>query len=229
MKTTHVIFDLDGTLIDSSAGVVEAVNYAFSQLGETPPSAESIRASIGFPLEEFFRQVSDLPVPELYRHFQVRAAESVVGAAVPLAGVQETLDALGARGYCLGIATTKINAHINRILRKLNWEKYFKARVGADDVRNVKPDPEAFLLAMTRLGARPASTLVVGDTVNDVVAAQAIPVRVAAVDSPYGGADRVRALSPDYVIARLPELIEILENGNSKVRAAHDTTVSECL
>lgn len=216
MKTTHLIFDLDGTLIDSSAGVVEAVNYAFSKLGEKPPSAELIRAGIGYPLAEFFQQVSQLPVPELYDHFQVKAADSVVAAAHPLPGVEATLRELKERGYRVGIATTKISKHIERILEKLGWADLFGATVGADDVRNVKPDPEAFRLAMARLGADPVSTLVIGDTVNDIVAAQAIPVRVAAVESPYGGAERVQVLKPDYVIARLPELLEILGNGTSR-------------
>jgi phosphoglycolate phosphatase-like HAD superfamily hydrolase len=56
MKASYLIFDLDGTLIDSSVGVIAAVNYAFRQLGQTPPDEAAIRASIGYPLEQFFEQ-----------------------------------------------------------------------------------------------------------------------------------------------------------------------------
>ncbi len=213
MNTTHIIFDLDGTLIDSSAGVIEAVNYAFARLGGEPPSAEVIRASIGYPLEQLFRETTDLPVAELYRHFQVRAADSVVEATMPLAGVGEILEELKRRGYTLAIATTKIRVHIDRIEEKLGWQGLFSAKVGANDVQHVKPSPEAFLLAMDRMQARPATTLVVGDTINDVAAAQAIPVRVVAVHSPYGGHKKVKALRPDHVIAKLSDLLQILGNG----------------
>jgi HAD superfamily hydrolase (TIGR01509 family) len=216
MKTTHIIFDLDGTLIDSSHGVIEAVNYAFTCLGGKPPSHEIIKASIGYPLEQLFRETTDLPVAELYRHFQIRAADSVVDAAVALEGVGETLEKLKQRGYTMAIATTKIRIHLDRIERKLGWQGMFSAKVGANDVRNVKPSPEAFLLAMELMQTTPAVSLVVGDTVNDIAAAQAIPVRVVAVESPYGGMARVRALRPDHVIAGLPDLLQILENGIAK-------------
>jgi HAD superfamily hydrolase (TIGR01509 family) len=217
MKTTHLIFDLDGTLIDSSEGVIEAVNYAFRQVGDLPPAPDVIRASIGYPLEQLFRETSQSSIPDLYRHFQVRAAESVVGATVPLDGAAETVRELKRRGYRMAIATTKISIHIERIIEKLGWEGLFDVCIGGNEVARVKPAPDAFLAALALMRAPAGEAMVVGDTENDIRAAQAIPIRVVAVTSPYGGHDKVLALKPDHVIDRLPELLHILENGNSRV------------
>jgi phosphoglycolate phosphatase len=215
MKATHLIFDLDGTLIDSSAGVIEAVNYAYAQVGHTPPDEATIRKSIGYPLEQLFREHSDYPERELYDHFQVHAAESVVGATVALDSADDTLRALRAQGYVLGIATTKIRSHIHKILSKLGWVNLFEAVVGGDDVRRVKPEPDAFLLAMKKMATSPGQSIIIGDTENDVLAAKAIPVRVIAVKSPYGGHEKLAEMAPDFFIDRLSELIPILNNGSN--------------
>jgi phosphoglycolate phosphatase len=212
MKATHLIFDLDGTLIDSSAGVIEAVNYAYAQVGQSPPDEATIRKSIGYPLEQLFREHSDYPERELYDHFQVHAAESVVGATVALDGVEATIRTLHEQGFVMGIATTKIRSHVHKILAKLGWEDLFEVSVGGDDVRRVKPEPDAFLLAMDRMSTAPARSIVIGDTENDVLAAKAIPMRVIAVKSPYGGHEKLADMAPDHYIDHLSELIPILTN-----------------
>ncbi|MFZ1684501.1 MAG: HAD-IA family hydrolase [Candidatus Zixiibacteriota bacterium] len=213
MKATHLIFDLDGTLIDSSAGVIEAVNYAYAQVGQTPPDEATIRKIIGYPLEQLFREHSDYPERELYDHFQVHAAESVVGATVALDGADATLRALHAQGYIMGIATTKIRSHVHKILTKLGWEELFDTSIGGDDVRRVKPEPDAFLLAMERMSTSPSQSIVIGDTENDVLAAKAIPMRVIAVKSPYGGHEKLADMALDHFIDHLSELLPILGNG----------------
>jgi 2-phosphoglycolate phosphatase len=215
MKATHLIFDLDGTLIDSSHGVIEAVRYAYNQIGEAPPTDDAIRRSIGYPLEQLFRETSDAPVRQLYDHFQVKAATSVVGATVPLDGADEVLRSLHSSGHQMAIATTKIRSHVEKILTKLNWTSLFQTSVGGDDVARVKPEPDAFLLAMKRLGVSADSCVVIGDTENDVRAAQAIPLRVIAIKSPYDGHENLASLNPDHRIDHLSELLPLLTNGAS--------------
>ncbi|MEW6049545.1 MAG: HAD family hydrolase [Candidatus Zixiibacteriota bacterium] len=207
-----LIFDLDGTLIDSSDGVVEAVNFALRQLGEAERSPDEIKPYIGYPLHKMFADFTDAPPDELYRQFQVRAALTIVASAVPLDGVESVLLELHRRGYRIAVATTKVRAHVDGILAKLGWTRFFEATVAGNEVPRFKPDPGAFLLALERLNARATQALVIGDTENDILAARAIPIRIAAVLSPYGGHDKVRALRPDYVIATLGELPNILSN-----------------
>jgi pyrophosphatase PpaX len=202
----YLIFDLDGTLIDSSAGVIDAVNYSLRMTGRAERSGEDIRRYIGFPLKQMYADFGVGPFDQLYQHFQHRAADTVVAASVSLSGADETVRLLHQRGFTMGIATTKVRRHLHGIVDKLGWSGFFSALVGGDEVAAPKPHPEAFHLAMTRLGARPEETIVVGDTTNDVLAAHDALIRVVAVVSPYGGHDDLLASRPDYVIDSIAEL-----------------------
>ena len=94
MKIKYLLFDLDGTLIDSSDGVVEAVNYSLVQMGEPEQPAERIKTYIGYPLSTMYPDFIDAPIDELYSHFQVKAAKSVVNSTSLLPGVQPLLNRL---------------------------------------------------------------------------------------------------------------------------------------
>lgn len=220
MPINSLIFDLDGTLIDSSDGVVEAVNYAFDQMGLAACPPEVIKPYIGYPLKEMFADLTDVSADLLYNHFQVRAKTSVVDSSVVLENVDPILRELRERGFKMAIATTKINAHVDAIIRKFGWEDLFDAAVAGNDVARVKPHPEAIHLAIARLGATPEESMVIGDTENDILAAQSVPTRAVALLSLYGGHDRVTCLDPDFVISALPELIPILDRLNSVRKSA---------
>jgi len=212
---SHLIFDLDGTLIDSSVGVVDAVNYSLRMMDQPEQPPERIVRFIGFPLSRMYREFSEAPVDDLRRHFHVRAAETMVASTVPLDGVAGTLERLQSAGYRMAIATTKIRRHLDGIVARFGWCDFFKVLVGSDEVANVKPAPDAFRLAVERLGTTPQRAIVVGDTINDVYAAHAVPMKVVAVESPYGGLKELRAARPDYLIKTLSELPKLLETLNN--------------
>jgi 2-phosphoglycolate phosphatase len=205
-----VIFDLDGTLIDSSAGVVAATNYALEQLGEKLRSHDEITAYIGFPLREMFTAFTTAPFEELRQHFQDHGKDAIVAATRPLPHADRVLRELCAAGYRLAIATTKIQVHIGPILDKCGWAELFETTVGGDEVASVKPAPDAFQLALDRLQSDRHRSIVVGDTVNDVLAARCAQLPVVAVTSPYGGIDRLQAAGATYFLASLQELPELL-------------------
>jgi pyrophosphatase PpaX len=206
----YLIFDLDGTLIDSSRGVIDAVNYSLAQVAEPAQPAESIKAFIGYPLEEMYAAFTDRPVADLIPHFRERAVQTMVASTEILDGVPATLARLSAEGYRMAIATTKIRPHVDGILTRFGWDGIFPVRVGADEVARVKPAPDAFRLALERLGTTPERALVIGDTVNDIRAARAVPMKAAAVDSPYGGRDKLKAAGPDYWLASIADLPDLL-------------------
>jgi 2-phosphoglycolate phosphatase len=210
MAIHGLIFDLDGTLIDSSDGVVEAVNYSLTQMGQVPQSAQRIKAYIGYPLEHMYPDFTSAPVDELHRHFQVKAAETVVASTTVLPGVTETLEKLHREGIAMAIATTKIRKHVDGIIDKFGWHELFCATVGGDEVEQVKPDPAAFCLALKRMQSTPEQVLVVGDTINDILAARAVPMKVAAVASPFGGRQKVIDSGPDFYIESLSEIVDIV-------------------
>lgn len=211
MVIKNLIFDFDGTLIDSSLGVIEAVNYSLRQMGQSQQKPEAIKAFIGYPLEMMYPHFTNVPVEELRKHFQTKAAETVVSSTTTLPGVKQTLQELENRKYRMAVATTKIKRHVDGILEKFGWQNLFHAATGGDEVEKVKPDPSILRLTLERLNADPSETLVIGDTINDVLAAKAVPMKVVAVASPYGGQEKVIAAKPDFFIKSINELLALLD------------------
>ena len=218
-KPRFLIFDLDGTLIDSSAGVVEAVNYSLKMTGHSIRPADHICRYIGYPLKQMYADFGVEPFDQLYRHFQDRAATSVIEASQALVGADSTVRHLHNSGYRMAIATTKVRRHVDQIVDKLGWRECFEALVGGDEVPAPKPDPAAFLMAVSRLGARIEDAIVIGDTINDILAARQVSIASIAVKSPYGGNDTLMASAPDYVIDTIAELPLLLQEIQGKKEA----------
>jgi HAD superfamily hydrolase (TIGR01509 family) len=216
MPLRLLIFDLDGTLVDSSDGVVEAVNYSLEQVGATPQSAPAIKRFIGDPLEVMYPHFTDAPFDVLHNHFQERARHSVSQQSFTLDGVDACLRQLRDEGYQMAVASTKISAHIDSILTKHNWHTLFDLIVGSDQVARVKPDPEIFRKVLDELKGTAEQSLVIGDTHNDVIAAKRIPMQVVAVESDFGCPTLLTESSPDYRIGSLSELPALIHRLNGK-------------
>lgn len=207
----NLIFDLDGTLIDSSEGVVISTNYALESIGDKAREPDEIKQFIGYPLEEMFDSFSNKPYPEFWKYFREKAKEAVVASTVPIGRSGEVLKELYNRGYRLGIGTTKIRIHIEKILDKLNWQKYIFAYVGADDVTHVKPAPDPFIKAMALMESDSSNSVVIGDTVNDILAARAAGIPTIGVKSVFGGERKLIESNPDRLINNIEELLEIFK------------------
>lgn len=218
----NLIFDLDGTLIDSSRGVVESVNYALEKVSQPTQPAERIKKYIGCPLDQMFADFTDQPYDNLLEHFRHKAATAVVETAESLLGVDKTLKTLHEVGYVMGIATTKIRSLVDDILIRLGWTDIFVAVSGGDEVPQVKPAPDIFLLTLERMGVAADRTIVIGDTVNDVLGARAAGLPVIAVPSEFGNPDSLTDSKPDYIIKQFDQLPAILEqiDRNSKTSQA---------
>jgi pyrophosphatase PpaX len=207
----NLIFDLDGTLIDSSDGVVEATNYALQLLGEHSRSREEIIKYIGYPLEEMFRTFSDKSYETFWNHFQEKGKTAIADSARLIDGADQVLRELYRRKYHIGIGSTKIRIHIEKILNKYNWSKLISVYAGADDVERVKPDPEIFIKLKDILGGDRNDTLVIGDTANDIYAARGASLPSVAVRSPFGQDGALEKSNPDIIIDSLTELPGILK------------------
>lgn len=205
LNIRYIIFDLDGTLIDSSGGVIESTNYALTQLGETPRSPEEIKRFIGHPLEEMFESFTDAPMETLKEKFQEKARQTIIASAHALPGADEVVRLLYQARYRLAVATTKYINHTRGIIAKMGWTEFFAATASGDEVGRVKPAPDLVLLAMERLGAPADKTVMVGDTVNDIKAARAAGISVIAVRSPFGD-DDVNRHHPNMILPRFTDL-----------------------
>ena len=177
-----VLFDLDGTIVDSIALLTASMEHAFAGRTHRPTEAEWI-AGIGRPLDDILRPWSadeaDLDlVRDRYRTFQ-RAHHDAMTTAYP--GAVETIRALHADGHALGIVTSKLEVWARRSLALIGVEGCFQVVVGIDATTRHKPDPEPVRFALHALGEpTPAHAVFIGDSTHDMHAGRAAGVQTAA-------------------------------------------------
>lgn len=184
MRFDAVLFDLDGTLLDSVALILASYHYTLARHGITPPPDEAILAGLGTPLEVGLAQWVDdreevARMVETYRAHNLELHDSMVR---PYPGVSEVVLTLRERGTRLAVVTSKRREGTLRGLGSLGLSDCFDALVCADDVERAKPHPEPVLSALARLGGvDPARAIFVGDSTHDIESGRAAGVRTAAV------------------------------------------------
>jgi pyrophosphatase PpaX len=166
-----VLFDLDGTLIDTVPFILEAVRHAFVGSSRTPTDAEWI-AGIGTPLRDQLAQFADRPedVGGLYDRYRTFWLEHHDRRTRTFDGADEVVRSLHAAGHPLGVVTAKIELGAHRSLRHVGLDGYMGTVIAADSGVRAKPAPDGVWLAALRLGRVPAETIFIGDSPHDVAA-----------------------------------------------------------
>lgn len=180
---TAILFDLDGTLLDSEGDLCDAANRARAALGLAPLPEADIRGHIGYGLRHLLERV----VPESLhgRLDEARAAfvawygAHLLDRSRPYEGAGEALRAL--RAHPLGLVTNKPSMFLDPLLEGLGWRGLFGAVIGGDTLPERKPHPRPLLYAIERLGATPERAVYVGDSEVDRATAAAAGVRFIAV------------------------------------------------
>lgn len=178
-----VLFDLDGTLIDSVELILRSYRHTLQHHRGTVPPDEVWLEGLGTPLWEQFRLFTDDPqeieaMVATYREHNLQHHDALVRV---FPGVPEAVDALKARGVRLGVVTSKLRTGTLRGLERCGLDGQFEVLVCADDVTRPKPHPEPVERAVELLGATPATTLFVGDSPHDLAAGRAAGVYTGAV------------------------------------------------
>jgi phosphoglycolate phosphatase-like HAD superfamily hydrolase len=211
---THVLLDVDGTLIDSRPAIVAAYRHAFAEvLGiEHPQTEAEVRALLSPRLQEACELVAgdraDACVAA-YRAFYLEHGDDLVTAIPGAAGL---LDGLVARGVRVGLVTNKGRERIGPDLRRAGLDGVpLAALVCAEDTLARKPDPEPILLAMHQCGCRPEAAMYVGDGPQDVLAARAAGTRAVGAAYGYYGRERLAAAGPEALISRPEELLDLID------------------
>ncbi len=192
-----VLFDLDGTLIDSVELIVRSFLHATAvHLGASPPRA-AILATIGRPLEPVLEGLAPGRGALLLATYRAYTREHHDALVRPFPGAVELLRALWERGYRLGIVTSKSRPQAELAFRLCALEPLVDVTVCAEDAPRLKPAADPLLLAASRLAVAPMNCLYVGDTVHDLGAARAAEMASAAVLWGAGACEELAALSPD--------------------------------
>jgi phosphoglycolate phosphatase len=208
-----LVFDWDGTLMDSAEIIVDSIQRACSDLGLRVPDDAAARHIIGLGLKDALSTlVPELPageygrLAERYRHYYLARDQSI-----PLFdGAPEALRVLNERGFLLAVATGKSRAGLNRALANTGLAPYFHASRCADECFS-KPHPAMLQEIMGELGVAPARTLMIGDTTHDLQ--MAANAGVAGLAALYGAHPRedLEALGPLAAAASIAELRAWLE------------------
>jgi pyrophosphatase PpaX len=214
-----VLFDLDGTLVDTVPFILAAVRHAFEGAGHCPTDAEWI-AGIGTPLRaqlaSFARRPEEVePLFERYRAFWLEHHDARTRC---FDGAVDVVTALAGRGHPIGIVTAKVEHGARRTLAHTGLLPLVGAIVGADSCANAKPHPEPVLLALERLAAAPREAILVGDSPHDLAAARSAGVR--AVGALWGACTRevLAAAGADDLLAKVrevPPLVAALERARA--------------
>lgn len=185
MRYTTYIFDFDYTLADSSRGIVLCYRHVLTNEGFLDVTDEQIKRTIGKTLEDSFSEmtgITDAQHLASMKQQYVQHANTCMTANTHLfPETREVLERLKSRGARIAILSTKYRYRIEELVARDFSEGFFDLIVGGEDVKQMKPSPEGLLLAMKRLGATPANTLYLGDSVVDALTAQAAAVPFAGI------------------------------------------------
>ncbi|MBI5368229.1 MAG: HAD-IA family hydrolase [Planctomycetes bacterium] len=209
-----VLFDLDGTLIDSRADIAAAVNHTLVALGRAELPLERVQSYIGdgvrVLMERAFADADAALIDRAIAVWRPWYLEHCLDGTRLYPGVRELLDAL--TGLPLGVVSNKPAAPSERILAGLGVRDRFGAVLGGDSAPTRKPDPGPLLLAAEQLGcgARRGAVLMVGDSRNDVEAARRAGFASCGVLWGIGSAAEVRAARPDYIAATAGEVAALV-------------------
>lgn len=206
-----VIFDFDGTLVDSRKLITESNRVVFGQFGFVSPSEEDSFALVGMSLQLVLLQLAgpDAPVEKMvaaYREVLPRLRADDAFAEVPFDGANELLAALGKRSDVrLGIATAHASHAIAPALERFGWQSHF-CTVQTGDKASSKPDPGMVLQTLSEAGVKAEDAIMIGDTTFDIEMARAANVRAVAVSWGYHHPARLRDAGAWRVVNDMREL-----------------------
>lgn len=212
---TTVLFDLDGTLIDSIRLILDSYHHTLAVHQLPARSDAHWLAGLGTPLLVQFRDWSDDPAQlaamvATYREYNLSHHDTMV-TAYP--GVVETVQSIRRKGFRTGLVTSKNRPGALRGLRHVGLEDTMELIIGADEVEHPKPHPEPIELALRRLGESAERAIYVGDSIHDMQSGRAAGVRTGAVL--WGPFDRAHLenTQPDHWLEQPADLLAVLGIG----------------
>ena len=211
MSFPVVLFDLDGTVVDTGAIILASMRYATREvLGREYSDAELMQAVGGPGLEAQMAAFAPDRVDELVRVYRMHN-EPLHDEIEACVGMEDVLVRLKAEGRRLGVVTAKRRATVELAFARVPVGHLFDAVVGGDETERHKPDPAPLLLGVERMGAEPAETAYVGDSPFDVRAAKAAGMHAVAVTwGRIHDRERLEAEEPDAIVDGAEELLAVL-------------------
>ncbi|GHH97528.1 pyrophosphatase PpaX [Neobacillus kokaensis] len=209
-KITTLLFDLDGTLIDTNELIIATYLHTLEKYYPGKYVREDVLPFMGPTLHEAFSTVDPERVEEMiavYRAFNV-AQHDVLVKEFP--SVYETMKTLKEKGYKLAVVTTKREDVALKGLRLMKLDAFFDVVIAMDHVEKVKPDPEPIFKALELLGSTPEEAIMVGDNFHDILGGKNAGTLTAGVAWSLKGREFLAKYEPDYMLDEMTDLLTIL-------------------
>ncbi|MFD1334129.1 pyrophosphatase PpaX [Oceanobacillus iheyensis] len=209
MSIRTILFDLDGTLIDTNTLIKASFEHTFKEYNLNFSNEEILKFN-GPPLVDTFNKIDETKADRMittFREHNIREHDNFVTA---FPHVYDTLEELQNRNISLGIVSTKMRHTVHMGLELTGISKFFSTIITYDDVTHAKPHPEPVQMAMQKLGAHPEHTLMVGDNHHDIVSGQRANVQTAAVAWSLKDTNYLKSFHPDYIIEDMKDIITIV-------------------
>lgn len=218
LKGATLVFDLDGTLVDTAPDLLRTLNHILGTVGCAPRPMDDVRPFMGLGARRIIteglkasgRQATDAETDALFEKFLEFYSENVAVESRPYPGVEAVLKAAGAAGARLAICTNKMEHLSHRLLKELDLHRHLHAIAGRDTFPVCKPDPAHLQGVVELAGGALESTVMIGDNATDVNTARAASVSSVAVTFGYSEINPAE-LDADALIDHYDELLPTLE------------------
>jgi len=218
MQGWTLVFDLDGTLVDTAPDLAAATNHVLSMFSLAAVNECEIRPFVGHgalamiegALKAHGRAVSREALDDLFETFLSYYAANISRGSRPYPGVVRALETFAEAGARLAVCTNKIEPHARLLLDELGLTRHFAAITGRDSLGASKPDPKHLTGTIALAKGDPHRAIMIGDSETDIATAKNARIPVIAVDFGYSTVP-VRSLGPDAVISHFDELAPACE------------------
>lgn len=210
MKINTVLFDLDGTLINTNELIIASFLHTLEHYFPTQYTREKVIEFIGPSLHDSFSRLNPDKTEEMIHMYRTFNHEKHDELVEEYETVKETVMALHEKGYKLAIVTTKRSETARMGLKLTGLDPYFPVLVAIDDVEKVKPDPEPLMKALKQLGSTPEEAIMVGDSQYDVLGGKNTGTKTAAVAWTIKGREFLEAYEPDVMLETMSDLLSYL-------------------
>ncbi|PEJ58303.1 pyrophosphatase PpaX [Bacillus sp. AFS002410] len=210
MKINTILFDLDGTLINTNELIIASFLHTLNKYYPDQYKREHVIPFMGPTLTESFSTVDEGRVDELiseYRRFNMEMHDEFVEEYET---VYETIETLHRLGYKIGIVTTKARNVVEMGLSFGRLKQFFDIVVTIDDVQNAKPHPEPIQLALKKLNSIPEESLMVGDNYHDIEGGKNAGTETAGVAWSLKGKEFLATYKPDFMLEKMSDILSIL-------------------
>lgn len=214
MAIRNILFDLDGTLLDTNELIIQSFNYTYQRYLNKHVDREYIIKHFG----EILKDTMDMEFGDdsedaikTYRKFQNENFYKLISIHE---GVKEGVKEFHRQGYKLGIVTSRLNYSAIKGLKNFDLMNYFDVIIGADDTDIHKPDPTPALMALKKLNGKLEETIIVGDTQFDILCGRNAGITSVVVGWSALPRDLILKYEPDYVVESMEELISLVERLN---------------